>query len=583
MPWFERQLMDTAYANIGLDANTTWRDAPGDGFQKCSDKLWVKLNYLKEKKHHQVGEKGKVVTVRDVIPQSKLARYGHYLYDNTREMMYNREKPFQFLEEQTKSRGEDAAEPWMSMDVEQEFRRLTKNCSQPYDLYYGFKPIDCVEVEESIQQKYPVLAKKCQPHAIDTEETLETICLPNPFYRIDDLNQLELQMRITSTKHIWENPIRNLMYFLNTQKYIHQLRRAPFSEVEFAAERNCNSGNQTAAFPSCSSTCRSPPSQASIAFPYRLIESCGDVNGRQNSARTSARVSRYCENNEILPVMKKRSSAEGHDFTNLTLLTRQYFKRLLPSDGEGPINHRDISAAENSAVQVPDTVLKWLQTGYPSRAKEFSAIQNLSDELRNVRYTLQGSNSRDTFSGKRFESSPGANLDRLTYRGENLSASISSSSSSEQNRSLNAKFALRYQIPPVSKVYFSGASSAGLSNTCQSQTQRSTLCPSKTYNLLGATPSEVSLIRDNGKPGGRAKYRPILNSQYREISDDEILIYGEGIDQKVRSSAGGMTDIKIFECYEGNAFDDLERQAIEQWPSDDSVDVFRSHHLQVLA
>lgn len=47
--------MDTAYANIGLDANSTWRDAPGDGFQKCSDKLWVKLNYLKEKKHHQVG------------------------------------------------------------------------------------------------------------------------------------------------------------------------------------------------------------------------------------------------------------------------------------------------------------------------------------------------------------------------------------------------------------------------------------------------------------------------------------------------------------------------------------------------
>lgn len=58
---------------------------------------------------------------------------------------------------------------------------------------------------------------------LDIEETLETIYLPNPFYRIDDLNQLELQMRITSTKHIWENPVKNLMYLINTQKCIQQL------------------------------------------------------------------------------------------------------------------------------------------------------------------------------------------------------------------------------------------------------------------------------------------------------------------------------------------------------------------------
>lgn len=81
-------------------------------------------------------------------------------------MMYNREKSIQLFEEQVKIQLEEHLEPWMLTDVEEEFRRLTQNCSQPYDLYNGFKPIDCVEVEESIQQKYPVLAKKCQPHSI---------------------------------------------------------------------------------------------------------------------------------------------------------------------------------------------------------------------------------------------------------------------------------------------------------------------------------------------------------------------------------------------------------------------------------
>lgn len=57
----------------------------------------------------------------------------------------------------------------------------------------------------------------------DAEETLETIYLPNPFYRIDDLNQLELQMRITSTRHIWENSVRNLMYLINTQQFIQEM------------------------------------------------------------------------------------------------------------------------------------------------------------------------------------------------------------------------------------------------------------------------------------------------------------------------------------------------------------------------
>lgn len=173
-----------------------------------------------------MGEKGKVVTVRDVIPQSRLALYGNYPYDNDREAMYNREKSFRCPEERPVFRNDPDPEPWMLPEVEREFGKLIRHCSRPYDLYNGFKPVELVEVEESIRKKYPVLAKKCQPgfigknlfpfssflflgsiDSLDSEETLETIRLPNPFYRIEDLNQLELQMRITSTKHVWERTV----------------------------------------------------------------------------------------------------------------------------------------------------------------------------------------------------------------------------------------------------------------------------------------------------------------------------------------------------------------------------------------
>lgn len=38
---------------------------------------------------------------------------------------------------------------------------------------------------------------------------------------------------------------------------------------------------------------------------------------------------------------------------------------------------------------VPETVVKWLHTGYPTRAKEFEDIHNLSNELKNVRTSIE--------------------------------------------------------------------------------------------------------------------------------------------------------------------------------------------------
>ncbi|EEB12762.1 conserved hypothetical protein [Pediculus humanus corporis] len=548
-------------------------------------------------------------------------------------MMYNTEKSLQFFEDQNNSHDEKPQEPWMLADVEEEFRKLTLNCSQPYDLYNGFKPVDCVEVEESIQQKYPVLAKKCQPHAIGkylgyAEETLETIYLPNPFYRIDDLNQLELQMRITSTKHIWENPIKNVMHFINAQKYIHQLRCPPFSEVQYTTTEKSNTlrTDSTLAFPPntpSSSASLSGPSPNPFASSFHLVESIGDLNVRQ-TLRTSSRTSPSTENKtetSSSAVARKRSS-DGRDFTNLSLLTRQYTyclflneffyfcKKLFIYLFIRSINRRELSIPEHSSLQVPDTVLKWLQTGYPTRSKEFSAIQNLSEELRTVRCALQSCNVSSTirnrsakyvdesFPEKKCEFFMGknANYNRLIHQNENLSASFSSSSSSEQNRSSNSKSGTKLQISSFPKLSYSAVTSGGSPTAWQVQT--SSFWSSKPFNLLGsttataaattttttttATSCNTNLIRDyaTNSYDSKSKYRPILNAQYRELSDEESFNYGSTSEKK--GIPEGMGNVRLFDSLEDNAFDDLERQAIAQWPSEDNLDIFQSRRVQLI-
>lgn len=104
-----------------------------------------------------------------MIPLSKLARYGNFAYDNEREFVYTREKAWPRFQDRSRgfpNENETATEPWMHPEVEREFERLTQNRSRPYDLYNGFRPVELVEVEESIGKKYPVLAKKCQPNVV---------------------------------------------------------------------------------------------------------------------------------------------------------------------------------------------------------------------------------------------------------------------------------------------------------------------------------------------------------------------------------------------------------------------------------
>ncbi|KAL0276790.1 UNVERIFIED_CONTAM: hypothetical protein PYX00_004289 [Menopon gallinae] len=480
-------------------------------------------------------------------------------------MMYNREKPLHCPEELTAGADIDGNhEPWMLIEVEHEFRKLTRNCSQPYDLYNGFKPIDCVEVEESIRKKYPVLAKKCQPSVIDPEETLEAIHLPNPFYRIDDLNQLELQMRISSTKHIWEHPLRNQISVMSAQMIKNnqqELRTVPFPQIEYQSDRNLFRMKQPQPLPL-------PQSAPLSSSPFRCSDGNGDLSIKRFVRISSSRTTQLQESKtSILPVVKKKSNAvDGNDFSNLTLLTR-------------PINHHDSSTPERSTFEVPETVLKWLHTGYPTRSAEFQAIQSLNNELRNVRTSLYDSNSQSRIDKKNLQEKTGAEfVDVAMRRTENLSVSHSSSSSSGQNRTdLNPARPIRStghnrkQSSQLTNMSYSPVSSGSLVGW---KNHSSPLRSSRLNDSFGRSSSES--YHDGIPCKGKAKCRPILNTQYREVLEIENSPETEQRRLFREADAPG----GFYLSYRDNCFDDLERQAIEQWPSDDSAEAIHNKNFQ---
>lgn len=169
-----------------------------------------------------------------------------------------------------------------------------------------------------------------------------------------------------------------------------------------------------------------------------------------------------------------------------------------------------------------------------------------------------------------------SNFNQLACRNENFSTSLSSSSS-EQNRTLATKSSANFFSPPLSKLSYSGVSSGGLSNSFQTH---SSIWSTKPLNLFGIAAAKVNSFRDNGTrrfETRRFKCRPILNLNCKGF--EEGVSYGEWSENNKHIS--GMENMKIFECYEENPFDDLEREAIEQWPSDDNLEIYRSNHLQV--
>ncbi|XP_045483386.1 uncharacterized protein LOC123688771 isoform X2 [Harmonia axyridis] len=106
--------LKTAYENVALNGDTTWTDSTNT-FQEANKKLFSKEQQLKNIRI--IEERPR--TVKDSIPNSKLATYDDYEYNEARELCYTRSIQKTQIEFLSKDTSIDAQEePWLLQDVD---------------------------------------------------------------------------------------------------------------------------------------------------------------------------------------------------------------------------------------------------------------------------------------------------------------------------------------------------------------------------------------------------------------------------------------------------------------------------------
>ncbi|XP_076279107.1 uncharacterized protein LOC143208536 [Lasioglossum baleicum] len=181
----EEQPLNSAYANISLIADKAWTFDKEDPFQKLNQSLWhqvtrspllanshislisrkyqiakMHIKYLFKSnwgkrtflQHCKVTEKYKENSnnrrrrrVHDVIPESRLAAYGNYEYNEERESLY---KPHDNATNipNTNFCWTDVTEPWMLPDVEKLFAWLTSNSPETTRELLVFKRLQLIQI-----------------------------------------------------------------------------------------------------------------------------------------------------------------------------------------------------------------------------------------------------------------------------------------------------------------------------------------------------------------------------------------------------------------------------------------------------
>nr|CAD7572119.1 unnamed protein product [Timema californicum] len=128
----DSELLESAYAKVGLHADPVWLINEPDVYQRANQVLWVcynrlwhhtrsfRVNYVLPQNRRQTR------SVRDTIPFSRLARYGNYRYNEERESHYTCDDESGDARYEPIVCPEENPEPWMLPEVEQEFKRLKK-------------------------------------------------------------------------------------------------------------------------------------------------------------------------------------------------------------------------------------------------------------------------------------------------------------------------------------------------------------------------------------------------------------------------------------------------------------------------
>lgn len=173
-----RERLKSAYENVAYGADRTWSNE-FYALQKLNLDLYTKESQLQQ----QINVDLRPRTVRDCIPNSKLAKYSNYEYNDSRELSYTandfRQAPSLFFTDEFKNYAEK--EPWMLEEV---------------DSFYKWYTIYQMNVykQESVQND------TCKSNGVLYEP---------PFFRINSLSEylLKLQLSKDAVRKLWD--VRN--------------------------------------------------------------------------------------------------------------------------------------------------------------------------------------------------------------------------------------------------------------------------------------------------------------------------------------------------------------------------------------
>lgn len=127
----------SAYENVGFLSENIWvYNSNPDFYKKANKELWRRFNeieqsfifancYVNDDNDSFNTPSEYSQTVQNVIPNSRLAQYGDYPYDENREQLYTvDDMPAEYIPNYIFVK-ESELEVWMLQDVEEEFKRLT--------------------------------------------------------------------------------------------------------------------------------------------------------------------------------------------------------------------------------------------------------------------------------------------------------------------------------------------------------------------------------------------------------------------------------------------------------------------------
>ncbi|XP_063986329.1 uncharacterized protein LOC135167252 [Diachasmimorpha longicaudata] len=200
---YDANIFNSTYDNIRLIGDKIWEYNQSDPYRKLNRSLWIKISQLS--RNHNL-KKAKLVS--QVIPESRLSKYGNYHYDDEREYLYVRDIETSITHEPI-SCSMESREPWLHPDVKKYFTRLKSKSFQSEAL----------------------LNDESSDSGIIDDEYRRHCRLP---YTITTAAEFQLKLRISSArvidlwrnnyhKQFMSNDIQNSCYESNKEQRTHQI------------------------------------------------------------------------------------------------------------------------------------------------------------------------------------------------------------------------------------------------------------------------------------------------------------------------------------------------------------------------